>query len=461
MIVLNAALAIRLGLSPETLASNIGIAELCGSQLPDGADPIAQAYAGHQFGHFTMLGDGRAILLGEHVDPEGQRWDVQLKGAGPTAFARGGDGFAALGPMLREFLISEAMHGMGIPTTRSLAVIATGEMIQREEQLPGAVLCRVAASHVRVGTFEYAANLVGPQAVQALADHVIQRHHPDLSAQYPSDRSQGYRELFSRVAQQQAKLLAQWMGVGFVHGVMNTDNMAVSGETIDYGPCAFMDAFDPGTVFSSIDRFGRYAYDQQPRIAQWNLARLAEAMLTLFDDKPGSAVDWANHAIESFSDHFQHQWRGVMQRKLGLMQLEEHDLELMEELLRLMREYKADFTSTFRTLSQADVLPTRPDSTLFAAKDGRGWHARWLRRIQQQDGGAVTARASMRKSNPAYIPRNHRVEESLRSAIVGDLRPLYRLWSVLRSPYEEHPGHDDLRLPPPPESLPYRTFCGT
>jgi uncharacterized protein YdiU (UPF0061 family) len=449
MVVFNHALAQSLGLDAAALAEQAAI--FAGNELPEGAAPLAQAYAGHQYGHFTGLGDGRAILLGEQITPAGERYDVQLKGSGPTPFSRRGDGRAALGPMLREYIISEAMHALGIPTTRSLAVVTTGEKVFRQESLPGAVLTRIAASHIRVGTFEWAAAHGDKAALQALSDHTLQRHYPALaSAESP------YLALLEAVMERQARLIAQWQCVGFIHGVMNTDNVALSGETIDYGPCAFMDAFDPATVFSSIDRNGRYAYGNQPQIAQWNLARLAEALLPLLHEEEKQAVELANAAIESFKTTFERHWLAGMRAKLGLLFNEEaDDRTLIESLLAWMRDQKADFTNTFRSLSTIETVP--PNDPAFAT-----WHAQWQARLKHQPQSVDEVQQRMRAHNPAVIPRNHKVEEALAAAQErGDLGVMQRLLEALAKPYEEGAQHTEYRMPSGLAPGAYQTFCGT
>jgi len=448
MVVFNHALAQSLGLNATALSERPAL--FAGNELPDGASPLAQAYAGHQYGHFTGLGDGRAILLGEQLTPKGERYDVQLKGSGPTPFSRRGDGRAALGPMLREYIISEAMHALGIPSTRSLAVVTTGEKVFRQESLPGAVLTRIAASHIRVGTFEWAAAHGDKAALQALADHTLQRHYPALiGAEAP------YLALLEAVMERQARLIAQWQCVGFIHGVMNTDNVALSGETIDYGPCAFMDAFDPATVFSSIDRQGRYAYGNQPQIAQWNLARLAEALLPLLHADEKQAVELANVAIESFKSTFEGHWLTGMRAKLGLFTEEAEDRALIENLLEWMRDHKADFTNTFRSLSRAEAAPQ--EDPAFAA-----WHAQWQTRLKLQPQSADEVLAHIRARNPAVIPRNHKVEEALAAAVErNDLSVMQRLLEVLAKPFDPIEGQHEYRTPSGLAPGAYQTFCGT
>lgn len=446
MVIFNHALAKSLGLEAE-LQDHAAL--FAGNEHAPGAQPLAQAYAGHQYANFTMLGDGRAILLGEHITPNGGRFDIQLKGSGPTPFSRRGDGRAALGPMLREYIISEAMNTLGIPTTRSLAVVTTGEPVYREQKQPGAVLTRVAASHIRVGTFEYAAARQEKTALQALADHTLQRHYPEVA-----DAESPYLAFFEAVMERQATLIAQWQLVGFIHGVMNTDNMALSGETIDYGPCAFMDAFDPATVFSSIDRHGRYAYGQQPHIAQWNLARLAEALLPLLHDDEAKAIDIANEAIESFETRFKRHWLAGMRAKLGLFTEESDDPALIASLLDWMQQTKVDFTNTFRALSSTS------SATLSQAPAYLDWHQRWQSRLSQQPQSQQEVIELMQRHNPAFIPRNHKVEEALAAAVEkDDLSVMHRLLAVLAMPYDHSQDHPEYAEPSSSES--YRTFCGT
>jgi uncharacterized protein YdiU (UPF0061 family) len=449
IVVFNRALASELGLEAAALDGPRGAAILGGNELPDGAQPIAQAYAGHQFGYFTTLGDGRAILLGEQITPDGRRVDIQLKGPGRTRFSRGGDGRAALGPMLREYLVSEAMHALGIPTTRSLAVVETGQPVQRDTTLPGAILTRVAASHIRVGTVQWAAANRDLEALTALADYTLARHYPDLGG--APDR---YLALFDAILDRQASLIARWQLVGFVHGVMNTDNMALSGETIDYGPCAFMDRYDPATVFSSIDSGGRYAYGNQPSIAHWNLARLAEAMVPLFDADLDRGVQRATGRLGRFPPLFERYWLDGMRAKLGLFTAEAGDRGLVDELLGWMQERPADFTATFASLARGE--PPAGADARFA-----GWTERWRARLARQPQSSGEAAALMRRHAPAFIPRNHLVEAALDAATsAGDLSPLTRLLDVLRSPYD-HQRDAPAFSAPPAEERPYRTFCGT
>ncbi len=452
IVVFNQALAEMLGLDPGILKSPEGAGNFSGNALPEGARPIAQAYAGHQFGHFTALGDGRAILLGEQITPAGDRRDIQLKGPGPTQYSRRGDGRAALGPMLREYIVSEAMHALGIPTTRCLAVVTTGESVYRETVLEGAVLTRVAASHIRVGTMQWAAAHNDHEALRALADYTRARHYPELA-----DAPEPHLALLDAIIERQARLIAGWQLAGFIHGVMNTDNMALSGETIDYGPCAFMNAYDPATVFSSIDHAGRYAYGNQPAIAHWNLTRLAEAMLPLFDADMDRAIERAMASLERFSDLFEHYWLHGMRAKLGLFTHESDDKALVDDLLAWMKRQSADFTNVFRTLSTraAAADATRADSEFSS------WYRRLEARRSRQPQSTGDAEDLMRRHNPAFIPRNHLVEEALRAATdERDFTVMEKLLEVLATPYDHEsdlptfnsPGKDDRS---------YRTFCGT
>jgi uncharacterized protein YdiU (UPF0061 family) len=448
---LNHRLAEELGVNLGALAPEAAAALFAGQELPAGARPIAQAYAGHQFGHFTMLGDGRAILLGEHRTPSGRLVDIQLKGSGPTRFSRGGDGRAALGPMLREYIISEALAALGIPTTRSLAVVTTGEPVYRASPLRGAILTRVAASHIRVGTFEYAARRDEP-TLRALADYAIGRHYPELA-----DAPHRYLEFLRAVADRQAALIARWQLVGFIHGVMNTDNMAVSGETIDYGPCAFMNAYRPDTVFSSIDHAGRYAYGNQPAIAQWNLARFAETLLPLVDPDPTRAVARATEVLDEYPARFEQYRLGGMRKKLGLRTVEAGDAELIRSLLDWMQQSRADFTNTFRDLSSEE--PLAGDG--YRHPEFQGWYAKWQERLGRDGSPKSSAYDLMRTANPVVIPRNHRVEEALAAAEEhDDLTAARELLAVLAVPYAARPGlakYEEV----PPDDCHYRTFCGT
>lgn len=452
LIILNEPLATSLGLNVQELQSEDSIAIFAGNELPEGASPLAQAYAGHQFGHFTMLGDGRALLLGEQITPLGEQFDIQLKGAGRTPYSRGGDGRAALGPMLREYMISEAMYALRIPTTRSLAVVTTGEEIIRETDLPGAILTRVASSHLRVGTFQYAANWGTNDDLRALADYAIKRHFPHIEA----DENR-YLSLLQEVIKRQAELIAKWQLVGFIHGVMNTDNMTISGETIDYGPCAFMDTYDPATVFSSIDRNGRYAYGNQPYIGGWNLARLAESLLVLLHDDEEKAVELAQDTISHFPKLYQHYWLKGMRDKLGIFNEEIEDESLIEQLLTMMQKHQADYTNTFRALTFEQY-----DDTLFKSTEFTEWNKLWQARLGRQQQSKESSHELMRNSNPSVIPRNHRVEEAIEAAVQKeDYSVMERLLQVLSNPYAHSPEQADYCTLPEPSDRPYQTFCGT
>lgn len=453
IIVFNDSLAEKLGLDPARLSSEEGAAIFAGNEIPEGAEPLAQAYAGHQFGHFNRLGDGRAVLLGEQLIPSGERVDIQLKGSGRTPYSRGSDGRAALGPMLREYIISEAMHGLGIPTTRSLAVVATGESILREKNLPGAILTRVASSHIRVGTFQFVAAWGSLEELRTLADYTIQRHYPNIDLEKTP-----YLSLLQETIKRQAKLIAKWQLVGFIHGVMNTDNMTISGETIDYGPCAFMDAYDPTTVFSSIDREGRYAYGNQPYIGGWNLARFAESLIPLLHEDPDEAVNIAQHEISGYSKLFQKYWGAGMRAKLGLFNEEEDDESLIDTLLGMMQKHKADFTNTFRYLTNE-----KPEETvLFGKEEFTKWYEGWQGRLERQEESKGSAIQLMKRSNPVVIPRNHRVEEALKAAEEqGDFTLMNKFLKVLEKPYEHTPEHEAYCTVPEPSGAPYRTYCGT
>ncbi len=463
LLALNTGLADELGIDPRRLGTPEGVDVLVGVAVASGSEPVAQAYAGHQFGGFSpRLGDGRALLLGELLDTSGRRRDLHLKGSGRTPFARGGDGKAAVGPMLREYVISEAMHALGIPTTRSLAVIATGEQIARDSMLPGAVLARIAASHLRVGTFQYAAASGDPTLVRRLADYAIVRHYPEARV-----AANPYLTFFERVLEAQASLIAQWMLVGFIHGVMNTDNMTISGESIDFGPCAFMESFDPATVFSSIDQNGRYAYGNQPNIAHWNLARLAETLLPLISDDPDEAITLATKVLHTFPARHHDQWVIGMRAKLGLGaddsgESGDGDEQLMTDLLGLMHEHRVDYTSCMRALS-ATVRGDGPGArSLFADPNGfDAWTLRWQTRLAADGRDPVARAAAMDLANPAYIPRNHLVEAALSAATDGDLGPFERLLEVLAAPFDERPGLEAYASPAPATFGRYRTFCGT
>lgn len=453
LIILNKPVAENLGLNAEALQSKAGAEVFAGNWIPEGAVPIAQAYAGHQFGHLNMLGDGRALLLGEQITPTGERFDIQLKGSGRTRYSRGGDGRAALGPMLREYIISEAMYALGIPTTRSLAVVTTGEPVFRETELPGAILTRVAASHIRVGTFQFAAGAGTEEDLRTLADYTIKRHYPDIK--HDENR---YRSLLQKVIKRQAALIAKWQLVGFIHGVMNTDNMTISGETIDYGPCAFMDAYDPATVFSSIDVQGRYAYGNQPNIGGWNLSRFAETLLPLLHDNQEEAVKIAQHEISGYMELYRRHWLAGMRAKLGIFNEETEDDSLIEELLSLMQKHGADYTNTFRALTMAKP----EDTALFGKEEFTQWYEKWKARQERQEESTESSHQLMRNSNPAIIPRNHRVEAALEAAVEqGNYSVMEKLLEVLSKPYAYLPEQDEYCTTPEPSNRPYRTFCGT
>jgi uncharacterized protein YdiU (UPF0061 family) len=461
LIQVNRPLAAQLGLEIAGLDDEALAAMFSGNQLAQDAAPIATAYAGHQFGHFVpQLGDGRAILLGEVCDLSGTRREIQLKGSGPTPFSRNGDGRAALGPVLREYLVSEAMHALGVPATRALAAVLTGESVLREQRLPGAILTRVAASHVRVGTFQYFSARGDEEAVRRLADYVIDRIYPVAkSAQQP------YLALLQGVVHRQALLIAHWMHVGFIHGVMNTDNMALSGESIDFGPCAFMDAYDPATVFSSIDAFGRYAYANQPRVAQWNLARFAETLLSLVDPVPERALELAGEAVSAFAALYADYWLAGMRRKLGLSNAEAADLSLVQALLDAMHANQADFTLTFRTLADAghDEQSDAPVRSLFANPAAYDqWAASWRSRLLRDPMAPQQRVEAMRRANPAYIPRNHRIERVINAAVeCEDFSLFSELLTVLSHPFEQQPRFAAYADPPQPAERVLQTFCGT
>ncbi|MGO4434264.1 YdiU family protein [Paenarthrobacter sp. RAF9] len=452
LLALNGPLAVELGFDPDFLRSPEGVRLLLGNAVPEDATPVAQGYSGHQFGFYSpRLGDGRALLLGEVVGADGRLRDVHLKGSGRTPFARNGDGRAVIGPMLREFIVSESMHALGIPTTRSLAVVATGRPVQRETVMPGAVLTRVASSHLRVGSFQYARASDDIELLRRLADHSIERHHPASS-----EEDNRYLGLLKNVISVQAELVAQWMLVGFVHGVMNTDNMTISGETIDYGPCAFMDGFDPVAVYSSIDEMGRYAYRNQPVVAEWNLARFAEAIAPLIHEDQDQAVAMAVEALGGFRQQYSAAWFSGMKAKLGLPEEIDDGVSspLVDDVLNLVQEARADYTSFFRSLGKAargQAEPARGMVLDLPAFDA--WLVRWRALVPDAD--------AMDAVNPVYIPRNHVVEEALAAATAGDIGPTEDLLEALASPYEERPGLDKYAAPAPDSFGPYRTFCGT
>jgi len=452
----NPALAEELGLDPVALDSAAGLAVFSGNATAEGSEPLAQAYAGHQFGGFSpQLGDGRALLLGEVIDTRQRRRDIQLKGSGRTPFSRGGDGKAAIGPVLREYLIGEGMHALGIPTTRALAAVATGEAVYRETPLPGAILTRVAASHIRVGTFQYGAARGDVDKVRALADYAIARHYPDTAA-----AENPYLAFFAAVADAQAALVARWMSIGFIHGVMNTDNMTISGETIDYGPCAFMDNYARGTVFSSIDQHGRYAYANQPEILIWNLTRLAETLIPFVDPDKDRAIELLTEMIECIQPLYESHWLTGMRSKIGLSTEDPLDLQLINDLLSVMEG--ADFTLVFRRLSQ--VLRGDSDAVRNLFKEPGAfdtWAQRWQKRLEQDGVAAATRAQAMDRVNPIYIPRNHKVEEALAAAVNQDMTPFSKLLAVLSHPFDEVAGNEAYAEPAPITGRPYRTFCGT
>ncbi|OEF97078.1 protein adenylyltransferase SelO [Desulfuribacillus alkaliarsenatis] len=462
LVILNDSLAISLGLDIQGLKSNEGIEVLAGNKLLEGFFPLAQAYAGHQFGHFTMLGDGRAILLGEQLNAKGERFDIQLKGPGRTPYSRGGDGRAGLGPMLREYIISEAMNALGIPTTRSLTVVTTGESVVRETLQPGAILTRTASSHIRVGTFQYIANWGSVEELKQLADYTINRHFPNIK-----DSDDKYLGLLREVSKRQAELIAKWQLVGFIHGVMNTDNMAIGGETIDYGPCAFMDTYDTKTVFSSIDRHGRYAYENQPKIGAWNLARFAETLLPLLHQEESQAITIAQQELEKFMPQYESIWLKGMRAKLGLFGEVPEDEALINSLLSIMEKHKADYTNTFRTLTlnskdKKDITDMNNKYGIFKATEFIQWQEKWMGRKARQQEKMESSYQLMKSSNPAVIPRNHRVEEALEAAVgEQDYRVMEELLEVLKDPYAYTSDQIPYSALPSESSQPYKTFCGT
>ncbi|UHS56000.1 protein adenylyltransferase SelO [Agrobacterium vaccinii] len=459
LIAFNHPLADELGLELEGVDDARLAAIFSGNVVPQGAEPLAMAYAGHQFGNFVpQLGDGRAILLGEVVDINGKRRDIQLKGAGPTKFSRRGDGRAALGPVLREYIVSEAMHALGIPATRALAAVATGEHVQRETGLPGGVVTRVAASHIRVGTFQFFAAREDNDAIKALADYVIDRHYPDVkSAENP------YLALLQAIAERQRALVCRWLMVGFIHGVMNTDNVAISGETIDFGPCAFMDEYNPNKVFSSIDAQGRYAYNSQPGIAQWNIARLAECLLPLLDEDAEKAVELANGVLAEFASDFPKRWLSGMREKLGLSTQDDADEQLVQDLLALMQRNEVDFTLTFRMLCDAADGSTEAFRGMFTDLAGADeWLGRWRQRTWRESATESDRAQAMRAVNPAVIPRNHRIEEVIAAAVEdGDFEPFHAMVRATALPYEEVPEFSVYMQAPMGHERVFRTFCGT
>ena len=456
---LNHALAKELGLDPLALDSEMGLAIFSGNLTPEDSEPLAQAYAGHQFGGFvSQLGDGRALLLGEVIDSRQQRRDIQLKGSGRTPFSRSGDGRAALGPVLREYLIGEGMHALGVPTTRALAAVSTGDAVYREIPLPGAILTRVAASHIRIGTFEFGAARGDVDRIRKLADYSIARHYPEIT-----DAENPYLEFFAAVANAQASLVARWMSIGFIHGVMNTDNMTISGETIDYGPCAFMDRFARGTVFSSIDRQGRYAYSNQPAILSWNLSRFAETLIQLVDSDKNRAIELLTDRIEKIQSIYETHWLTIMRSKIGLSVKGSYDLDLINDLLWVMQDGHADFTLVFRRLSEVVRGDSDMVRNLFQQPGAFDvWARRWQKCLEQDGVPAGNRAQAMDRVNPIYIPRNHKVEEALTSAVQQeDMTPFSKLLAVLSQPFEEIAENEAYAIPAPVTDAPYRTFCGT
>ena len=459
---LNENLALHLGLSPERLRAPEGVEVFAGNRVPEGAAPLAMAYAGFQFGNWVpQLGDGRAILLGELIDEDGVRRDVQLKGSGPTPFSRNGDGRAGLGPVLREYVVSEAMAALGVPTTRSLAAVTTGEQIIREGRLPGAILTRIAQSHIRVGTFQFFAGRRDQDGLRALSEHVIARHYPEAS-----DADNPILALLGAVIERQAELVAHWQLVGFIHGVMNTDNTSVAGETIDYGPCAFMDGYHPDTVYSSIDHRGRYAYGNQPSIAHWNLGGLANALLPLISDDLDAAVELATEVLHRFPARFEYLYRTGLQRKLGLAEVQEGDAELADDLLERMADNAADFTLTFRRLSDVSNQDSHNDASVSELFDDPSafddWAGRWRHRLAAEAQASDVGRTDMRSVNPAFIPRNHLVEEVIKAGVEdADFGPFEQLLEVLASPYDDQAARDRFAAPPRRDQIVQQTFCGT
>ena len=442
----------ELGLDFSSLNNNQIASIFSGNLLPKESKCIAQAYAGHQFGYFTMLGDGRAILIGEHLSKNNKRFDIQFKGSGKTPYSRNGDGRAALGPMLREYIVSEAMHSLGIPTTRSLAVVKTGENVIRETPLPGAILTRVAASHIRVGTFQYVTATEDEKNLKTLFDYTIDRHYPKIK-----DSKTPAIDLLKIVMEKQIKLVVDWMRVGFIHGVMNTDNMTISGETIDYGPCAFMDAYDPETVFSSIDHNGRYAYFNQPGITKWNLARFAETLLPLIDKNKDKAIKIVTEIINNFGEIYKKNWLEMMRKKLGLIGEKNNDEKLINDLLSLLHEQKADYTNTFCSLMNEDVQ----NDKIFNNKEFIDWHQKWKECLAKNNNSTEESLKLMRSVNPIVIPRNHKVEEVLEAANKDDLNPFHDFLKVLEKPYENQIKNNNYQSPAPPSEKKYQTFCGT
>jgi len=452
VVIINHSLSKELGLDFSN-TSNENLASLfSGNLLPEGSDTIAQAYAGHQFGHFTMLGDGRAIVVGEHISKNNKRFDIQFKGSGKTPFSRNGDGRAALGPMLREYIISEAIHALNIPTTRSLAVVKTGETVMRETPLKGAILTRVAKSHIRVGTFQYAVISDGKKNLKTLFDYTVDRHYPHIK-----DSKTPSLDLIKTVIEKQTKLVVDWMRVGFIHGVMNTDNMAISGETIDYGPCAFMDVYDPETVFSSIDQDGRYAFFNQPGITKWNLARFAECLVPLINEDKNTSIQIATEVVNNFSEIYKKNWLQMMCKKLGFLGEESKDEKLIIDLLTWMYKNKADYTNTFCFLMNQNLEKNK----IYNEQSFLGWKKQWQERLKINSKSPEESLKLMRSNNPLVIPRNHKVEEALESANNDNLNSLKNLLRILEKPYEDKKKINEYQFPAPPSDKIYKTFCGT
>ena len=452
LIILNKNLAKQLNLDFSKFSDTDLAKIFSGNSLPEGSETIAQAYAGHQFGHFTMLGDGRAVMLGEHLDKENKRFDIQFKGSGRTSFSRSGDGRAVLGPMLREYIISEAMHALNIPTTRSLAVVSTGEEVIREQMLPGAILTRVASSHIRVGTFQYIAATQNADDLKTLFNYTIDRHYPEIK-----DSKTKALDLLNLLMQKQCELVINWMRVGFIHGVMNTDNMTVSGETIDYGPCAFMDHYHPQTVFSSIDQNGRYSYNNQPRITKWNLARFAECIIPLIDQDEQKAISIATETINNFEKLYEKKWLNMMRDKLGLFGVDRDDKHLIFELLTWMENNKADFTNTFCNLMEIQSIK----DPIYQNQEYLNWTAKWKKRLEKNNTEKEKYLELMRSINPIFIPRNHKVEEALKDASENKLETLNQLLEVIKYPYKDNGILKDYQQPMSNENGDYKTFCGT
>ena len=452
LIILNKNLAEQLNLDFSKFSDTDLAKIFSGNSLPEGSETIAQAYAGHQFGHFTMLGDGRAVMLGEHLDKENKRFDIQFKGSGRTSFSRSGDGRAVLGPMLREYVISEAMHALNIPTTRSLAVVSTGEEVIREQMLPGAILTRVASSHIRVGTFQYIAATQNADDLKTLFNYTIDRHYPEIK-----DSKTKALDLLNLLMQKQCELVINWMRVGFIHGVMNTDNMTVSGETIDYGPCAFMDQYHPQTVFSSIDQNGRYSYNNQPRITKWNLARFAECIIPLIDQDEQKAISIATETINNFEKLYEEKWLNMMRDKLGLFGEDRDDKHLIFELLTWMENNKADFTNTFCNLMKIQSIK----DPIYQNQEYLNWTAKWKKRLEKNNTEKEKYLELMRSVNPIFIPRNHKVEEALKDASENKLETLNQLLEVIKYPYKDNGMLMDYQRPMSNENGDYKTFCGT